>query len=127
MTRLLLRGVLLALLWTVMAPLATALQVDVLHSVGGIPPHIVGVFDDPVAFQQAASGQSFVFDRRGHTVYSIDHARTTASKLIQIGHEEGRVIEPGAFDVAPNGTFAVADAPRGRERVQIFTPEGRRL
>ena len=127
MTRLLLRAVLLALLWIATAPLATALQVEVLHSVGGIPPHIVGMFHDPVAFQQAASGQYFVFDRRGHTVYSIDPARATASKLIEIGHEEGRVIEPAAFDVAPNGTFAVADAPRGRERVQIFTPEGRRL
>src|SRR2546422_1933258 len=127
MPRLLLRGALLALLLLVTAPTGTALRVDVLHPVAGVPPHIVGIFDDPVAFQRSASGEYFVFDRRGHTVYSIDHARTTASKLIQIGHEEGRVIEPGAFDVAPNGTFAVADAPRGRERVQIFTPEGRRL
>ena len=59
--------------------------------------------------------------------YTIAGKTGTASKLIEIGHEEGRVIEPAAFDVASNGTFAVADAPRGRERVQIFTPEGRRL
>lgn len=126
MTRALLGGVLLVLLCVVAAPIR-ALRVDVLHSVGGIPVHIVGTFDDPVSFQQAASGQHFVFDRRGHTVYSIDPARTTASKLIQIGQEEGRIIEPGAFDLAPNGTFAVADAPRGQERVQIFTPGGKRL
>ncbi len=127
MPRVLLRGALLALLLLVTAPTGTALRVDVLHSVAGVPPHIVGIFDDPVAFQRSASGEYFVFDRRGHTVYSIDRARTTASKLIQIGHEEGRIIEPGAFDMAPNGTFAVADAPRGQERVQIFTPGGKRL
>src|SRR5262245_55302360 len=121
------RGLLLLVLVTVVAVPVRALRVEVLHSVAAVPVHIVGGFEDPVAFQQAASGAYFVFDRRGHTVYGIDRARTSASKLIQIGQEEGRVIEPGAFDVAPNGTFAVADAPRGRERVQIFGPAGNRL
>ena len=103
---------------------SAALRVEVLRSVGAIPPAIVGEFEDPVAFQQAASGQYFVFDRRAHTVYGIDAKRTAAWKLIQIGSETGRVIEPGAFDLAANGTFAVADAPRGAERVQIFGPGG---
>ena len=103
---------------------SAALRVDVLHSVAGIPPAIVGEFEDPVSFQQAANGQYFVFDRRAHTVYGIDAKRTAAWKLIQVGHEAGRVIEPGAFDLAPNGTFAIADAPRGRERVQLFGPGG---
>lgn len=105
-------------------PLAAALRVDTLKSVSAIPPAIVGEFEDPVSFQQAANGQYFVFDRRAHTVYGIDAKRTAAWKLIQIGGETGRVIEPGAFDLAPNGTFAVADAPRGMERVQIFGPGG---
>jgi hypothetical protein len=105
-------------------PPTAALRVDVLRSVGAIPPQIVGEFQEPVAFQQAANGQYFVFDRRGHTVYGIDEKRTAAWKLIQIGSEMGRVIEPGAFDLAPNGTFAVADAPRGIERIQIFGPGG---
>ena len=117
-------ALLLALLATELdAPLA-ALRVEVLRSVAGLPPAIVGEFEDPVAFQQAASGQYFVFDRRAHTVYGIDQKRTAAWKLIQIGSETGRVIEPGAFDLAPNGTFAIADAPRGAERVQIFGPGG---
>jgi len=106
------------------APLLAALRVETLRSVSGIPPAIVGEFREPVAFQQAASGQYFVFDRRAHTVYGIDEKRTAAWKLIQVGGETGRVIEPGAFDLAPNGTFAVADAPRGMERVQIFGPGG---
>ncbi len=29
--------------------------------------------------------------------------------------------------MAPNGTFVVADAPNGRERIQIFTPAGLRI
>lgn len=127
MTVALFRALLLLILCLVTASIGAALHVDVLRSVGAIPAHIVGAFDDPVAFQQSASGQYFVFDRRGHAVYGIDQARTTASKLIQIGQEEGRVIEPGAFGVAANGTFAVADAPRGRERVQVFGPGGNRL
>ncbi len=103
---------------------SSALRVEVLRSVSAIPPAIVGEFEDPVAFQQAANGQYFVFDRRAHTVYGIDAKRTAAWKLIQIGQEVGRVIEPGAFDLAPNGTFAVADAPRRQERVQVFGPGG---
>ncbi len=43
---------------------------------------------------------------------------------MQIGAEDGRVIEPSAFDVAFNGSFAVADAPNRRERVQIFDAAG---
>ena len=30
------------------------------------------------------------------------------------------MIEPTAFDAAPDGTFVVADAPNGRERLQFF-------
>ena len=120
------RGALLSLLVVTgfQAGPSAVLRVEVLRSVSGIPPQIVGEFEEPVAFQQAASGQYFVFDRRGHTVYGIDEKRTAAWKLIQIGQETGRVIEPGAFDLAPNGTFALADAPRGMERVQIFGPGG---
>ena len=43
---------------------------------------------------------------------------------MQLGAEEGRLIEPSAFDVAVNGSFAVADAPNSRERVQIFDAAG---
>jgi len=67
-----------------------------------------------------------VFDRRGHTVYAVGEKGTTATKLVQIGAEDGRIIEPSAFDVAFNGSFAVADAPNARERVQIFDAGGNR-
>ena len=85
---------------------------------------MVGLFREPIGFKQTANGEYYVFDRRGHTVYAVKEDGTTATKLVQIGAEDGRVIEPSAFDVAFNGSFAVADAPNRRERVQIFDAGG---
>jgi hypothetical protein len=82
------------------------------------------MFRDPIGFKQTANGDYYVFDRRGHTVYLIDASGVDARKLVQIGAEDGRLIEPSAFDVAFNGSFAVADAPNGRERVQLFDAAG---
>jgi hypothetical protein len=103
---------------------ATPGRVEVLKSASGLPAHVVGLFRDPIGFKQTANGDYYVFDRRGHTVYAVDAAGGTAQKLVQIGAEDGRLIEPSAFDVAVNGSFAVADAPNGRERVQIFDAAG---
>jgi hypothetical protein len=98
------------------------MQVDVLRSVGGLPAHIAGLFDEPAAFQQAASGYYFVFDRRGHAVYMIDPDRAHARRVVEIGQEEGRIIQPDGFDLAADGSFVVADVPRGQERIQVFGP-----
>jgi hypothetical protein len=98
--------------------------VEILKSVDSLAPHVVGLFRDPIGFKQAANGEYYVFDRRGHTVYRIDPSGAQATKLVQIGAEEGRLIEPSAFDVANNGSFAVADGPNGRERVSIFNAAG---
>jgi hypothetical protein len=95
-------------------------RVDTLRSIGGLPPEICNIFREPVGFQQTASGVYYVFDRRGHAVYSIDPDARGSRKVVEIGGEGGRVLEPTAFDVAPDGTFAVADAPNGRERLQVF-------
>lgn len=98
--------------------------VDILKAVDSLAPHVVGLFRDPIGFKQTANGDYYVFDRRGHTVYRVEPSGAAATKLVQIGAEEGRLIEPSAFDVASNGTFAVADGPNGRERVSIFNPAG---
>jgi len=68
-----------------------------------------------------------VFDRRAHSVYSAPPNLERAQKLIEIGMEPGRVLGPTAFDLGPDDTFAVADAPRGRPRIQIFTTSGSSL
>jgi hypothetical protein len=101
-----------------------AVRVDVLRSVGGLPPHVVATFEEPIAFQQTATGQYLVFDRRGHTVYGIDADRVTTRRLTQIGQEDGRLIQPSGFGMAPDGRFVVADVPRGQERIQTFGPAG---
>ena len=98
--------------------------VETLKSVNALAPHVAGQFREPIGCKQTANGDYYVFDRRGHTVYSVNDAGNTAQKLVQIGAEEGRLIEPSAFDVAFNGSFAVADAPNGRERVQLFDAAG---
>ena len=112
------------LLATDFQPARSPGTVDVLRSVGSLPPDVVGLFRDPIGFKQTANGDYYVFDRRGHTVYSVESPGSVAHKLVQIGAEDGRLIEPSAFDVAFNGSFAVADAPNGRERVQIFDAAG---
>lgn len=89
-----------------------------------LAPDVVGQFREPLGFKQIASGDYYVFDRRAHAVYTVDEKGRTSRKLVQIGAEDGRVIEPSAFDVAINGSFAVADAPNGRERVQLFDATG---
>jgi hypothetical protein len=105
---------------------SAALDVEILRSVSGLPPHIVGLFAEPIDFQQTPGGPYYVFDRRGHTVYMVDSDRGSARKLIEIGQEQGRIIQPRGFDVTPTGSIVVADAPRGTERVQLFGPAGLR-
>lgn len=99
-------------------------RVEILKAVGSLAPHVVGLFREPIGFQQTLLRDYYVFDRRGHTVYRVNEAGDAATRLVQIGAEDGRVIEPSAFDAAANGSFAVADAPNGRERIQIFDAGG---
>jgi hypothetical protein len=116
-----------ALSVTLRGSMRGALQVETLTSVGGLPPHIVGTFDEAIDFEQDASGLYFVFDRRGHTVHTVDPDRTASRKAVEIGQEDGRVIQPTGFDVAPDGRFVVTDLPRAQQRIQTFTSAGTRI
>ena len=101
-------------------------RVLVLRSTGGLPAHIAGAFQNPLAFQQSDAGQYFVFDRRAHAVYTV--AGDAAKKIVEVGAEEGRILDPSAFDIAPSdGSFVIADAPLSRQRIQAFTASGSRL
>jgi len=121
------RPALILLAAAILSVQASALPLEILRSVGAVPAHIAGRFREPTGFQQAASGQYFVFDRRAHVVFGLDSERSSAWEIVHIGGEEGRIIDPTAFAVEPNGTFVVADAPNNRERIQIFTPAGFRI
>lgn len=112
----------LIVLGALAAPLA--ITFETLQSSGAVPAHVAGRFREPLSFQQSRDGQYYIFDRRGHTVYSVDSTMTTFRQVVMIGAEAGRIIDPTAFAVHSDGSFAVADAPENRERIQIFSAAG---
>jgi hypothetical protein len=96
--------------------------------VAAMPAHVAGQFEELTACQQSASGEYFVFDRRSHSVFSIPPRFSgPATKIVSVGVEPGRVLRPSAFDLAADGSFAVADMPKGTPRVQIFLENGARV
>lgn len=97
-----------------------------LSSVDALPPDIIGRLRDPVGCAKIPGGPFYLFDRRGHSVHTVQADGSEFRTLVEIGGEEGRLLEPSAFDVAADGSFAVADAPGGRERIQIFGAAGLR-
>jgi hypothetical protein len=116
----------LCVLATAAAAFASAPRHELLRSTGGIPASIAGSFRQPLAYQQTDDGRSFVFDRRAHAVYTI--ADGTAKKVVEVGAEPGRVIDPTAFAIDPaTGTFVIADAPMRQQRIQVFTATGSRM
>jgi hypothetical protein len=98
--------------------------VETLRATGGLPAHIAGQFEDPVGFAQARSGEFVVLDRRAHTVYAVDAKKTAARKVLEVGFETGRVLQPAVLALSRDDIFAVADAPNGFERIQYFTLRG---
>jgi len=114
-------------IWIVLLLAALAIGPEVIRSSDAIPAHIAGRFRDPFGFERSSSGQYFVFDRRSQIVYGVDPRGDSAWEIVHIGNEPGRILNPFAFAVAPDGTFAVADAPNNQERIQIFTPAGFRI
>jgi hypothetical protein len=99
----------------------------VLRSVAAFPIETAGRFEQPLALQPAPAGAFYVFDRRGHSVFRVNAARTGVEPLVTIGSEAGRLLRPSAFSSARDGSFAIADAPLEHERVQIFNAQGQRI
>lgn len=123
------RVVLLLLIGALVVAPHASNHVDVLQATGGLPPHVVGQFRQPAAFQQTSDGRHFVFDRRGHRVYLVEPAGGEIITLVDIGPESGRILGASSFDLGPGPEprFVVADAPGGHERVQIFDTDGIRV
>jgi hypothetical protein len=99
-----------------------ALTPEILQPDSAVPVHVAGRFRDARGFQQSAPGFYLVFDRRAHIVYGVDETR--AWPIVHVGPEPGRVIGPTAFSLAADGSFAVADAPDNRDRIQVFDRAG---
>lgn len=109
------------------APPAPRTQIETLTPVAALPAHLAGTFQDITACHQTAEGEYFIFDRRSHSVYVVPAGLDAVRKLIEIGTEPGRLLDPTAFDLAADGTFAVADAPHRAPRVQRFLTSGSSL
>ena len=101
-------------------------RVETLQAIDSLPAGIVARLREPLACARTAHGPYYLFDRRGHAVHTFDPTDRTFRTLVDIGGEEGRLLEPSGFSLAPDGSFAVSDAPGGRARVQIFGPAGLR-
>lgn len=121
------RSSVLAIAALLLAAAAAAIGPRILEPVRSVPPHLAGRFRDARGFQQSSTGQYYVFDRRAHMVYGLDQRLEGLWSIVEIGAEPGRVLDPTAFAVAPDGTFVVADAPNQLARIQVFTPAGFRL
>ena len=114
----------LALTAAAFAQRAVPGHVEVLKPTGGLPASIQSKLALPVSCAQTRAGEYLVLDRRAHTVYAIDAARTTVRQVVQIGTEKGRLLQPAAFALSKDDVIAVADAPAGYERIQLFSPSG---
>lgn len=102
-------------------------RTETLVSVDALPADLMGRFREPAGCERVPDGPTYVFDRRGHSVHTVNPGDRSVRTLVAIGGEPGRLLEPSAFDVAADGSFAVADAPGGRERIQVFGPAGIRI
>lgn len=119
--------VLAACAWGVAAAPYAAPDVEERVSLGGLPAHLAGAFEEISACHALPSGEFLVFDRRAHSVYGVTPKADRPAKIVQIGPESGRILRPTAFDSAPDGTFVVADSPGTRQRIQFFRKDGNEL
>ena len=75
-----------------------ASEVEERRSVGGLPAHVAGAFDEIAACHVLPSGEYVIFDRRAHAVYTFARGAQEPKRIVQIGSERGRIIRPTAFD-----------------------------
>jgi hypothetical protein len=118
------RASLVAVILAIGAAKPLVLEVEERRSIGGLPAHVAGFFEQIAACQTTPTGDFIVFDRRAHAVFAVARGADTPTRIVQIGAEPGRILMPTAFDSASDGSFVVADTPRDQQRLQFFLPSG---
>ncbi len=109
-------------------PASPQSSVEVLKSIAALPPHIAGRFDELSACQRSVDGDYLVFNRRSHMVFKVAASfEGQPQEIVGVGVEPGRILNPSSFDVGPDRTFVIADAPFGAPRVQVFFETGTRI
>ncbi len=87
--------------------------VEVIRSVSGLAPQVVGLFRQPTSFQQGPDDTYYVFDRRAQRVYRISSSGEPVA-IVEIGPEQGRIIGASSFDVARRTRGDRRDRTRAR-------------
>lgn len=118
------RGLLLATLVASGLTAGRAMPVEEIKSIGGLPAHLAGAFNQIAGCHITREGNYVVFDRSEHAVFAAEPSASKPRKIVQIGFEPGRVLRPMAFDAAPDGSYVVADSPGGPSRIQFFIYSG---
>jgi hypothetical protein len=101
--------------------------VETLRAVSALPPHLINRLQDPTAIVVASSGEHLILDRRMHGVFLIDAAGRGMTRLLDVGYEPGRLLQPGSMAISGDDIFAVLDAPNDLQRIQYFDLTGRLL
>lgn len=107
--------------WIVAPP---QMPVEVLRPAGGLSAAVCDSLHEPIGFVQATDGRYFLLDRRAHTIYSVDRTGTRLTKVMEAGMQKGEVLQPAVLSMAADDAYAVADAPFGQERIQVYNRNG---
>lgn len=99
--------------------------VEALEATGKLPAQLVDAIESPRGYVETSAGTSLILDGSTHSVYAVDANRTRSKRIIQIGAEPGRILNPSGFSLGPNDLLAVSDAPGGLTRIQYFDEGGR--
>ena len=81
-----------AILCLALGVLLSQHRVELLQSISAMPPHLAGKLREPFGCAQASNGEYVVLDRRGHSVFAINAARTDMRQVVSIGQELGRLL-----------------------------------
>lgn len=103
------------------------LPLEILQPSGKLPARLVERIESPRAFVETSSGIALVLDGGTHGVYAVDTARATSRRIIDVGYEPGRILNPSGFALGPNDILAITDTPGGLTRVQYFDETGRQI
>jgi hypothetical protein len=109
------------------APLSSQVasrSVETLRPVFALPAHVIAQIQGAVAMAQTESGDYLVLDRRAHTVYRVNRADWSVRRLMQIGHEPGRLMNPTTIAMGSDDIVAVMDTPNNLQRIQYFSSAG---
>lgn len=97
---------------------------ETLKAVSALPAHVLAGMQDPASVARTRDGDFLVLDRRAHTVWRADPRGVSVRRLMEIGHEPGRLLRPSMLSMGPDDIFAVMDAPNGLQRIQYFSTTG---